>query len=853
MSAEQDDAYDPWFDQITLGIDEPPAEPASGKKVAIKHPDGSMLDVDQMNVSDNLKQLIRSIDADDDGVVDEVNVRDALQMFTTMKSIFGSNGHMSHAEVEKGLNLLHHLVKERDANSGEVTYTHMPEGVQDVMKEWDMDRSGTVSVVELSAAAKAHKKIREEGYLMKRIIVGLVFVILILLTGTFVLSYMAVDLAKEMRGTGSGVMETPDGEVVKVASSAFDVQEDGTLVTRNAVTPSCPGNSTCRRLQSSAPVLQTAQSKPGKQLASTLPDDVFKNLDMVTLSAEPHFLQLKVTSMKRVQMRSSKCGSVVELHTQEGVLTIDDTTLTADANLATYMEEAGMMSLLESGGLFGRRLSAGFLEGFFTLLEDMEWECTSVALPSPEDIPPAYHAKTRVTELMAEPVYSAFLPGELLPGISHENGKFYRSWTEDALVLPSMQVAKKSYQMHPLQAQLDVTMGGGRATLNQMGTAGHRCLLGSAPLAEDLASLVSQASGLRLVRLIQEHGKVLRQWNMQVGDVMSTDNISSLAGLMGFLGPDITLEYYDVDTDPTGAFESGRPYRIHAFAENGQYDVKVQYLEMSAVDADMTLSGALGYFGVEALASPCQIEPHVQSAANVALKDELEKLGVVAGPKVPKIEPWTEWPAVVKFNCDRFKEIYAGQLPFQIPLPDYWKKLLFNTEHQELLAELADLPVPTSGSDVTTILIHGLNTTIQVEYSNSSNSLVGGLASVHVTIDGDFFLSSANAKAAGIHMEVEITQDAPERSCTTKELTGSTGMSGELTSSMFMTTCLMEEFDYISLRSTSYAGGISPTGAFAQFSKSRKMAAVDVTTKTRPLCSPELCSSGSPGATREIR
>lgn len=44
----------------------------------------------------------------------------------------------------------------------------MPSSLEDVMKEWDLDRSGSVSVVELSAAASAHKKVKEEGRIMKR-------------------------------------------------------------------------------------------------------------------------------------------------------------------------------------------------------------------------------------------------------------------------------------------------------------------------------------------------------------------------------------------------------------------------------------------------------------------------------------------------------------------------------------------------------------------------------------------------------------------------------------------------------------------------------------------------------------
>lgn len=38
-----------------------------------------------------------------------------------------------------------------------------PPGIKEVMSEWDIDRSGTVNVVELSAAAQAHKKVKEEG------------------------------------------------------------------------------------------------------------------------------------------------------------------------------------------------------------------------------------------------------------------------------------------------------------------------------------------------------------------------------------------------------------------------------------------------------------------------------------------------------------------------------------------------------------------------------------------------------------------------------------------------------------------------------------------------------------------
>jgi len=159
-----------------------------------------------------------------------------------------------------------------------------------------------------------------------------------------VMSYLAIEMSKEMRGNSDGIMQTNDGQVVKVASSAFDVNPDGTMVSRD-------GSST----------LQVAQTKPSRQLSSTIPDDVLKKLDMVSLKQADHFVQLKVNGMQRIKMKTSKCGSVVEFETPKGVLTLDDFTISADNQLSGYLQQAGLANVLEDG-VFGRRLSAGLLE-----------------------------------------------------------------------------------------------------------------------------------------------------------------------------------------------------------------------------------------------------------------------------------------------------------------------------------------------------------------------------------------------------------------------------------------------------------------------------------------------------------
>lgn len=61
----------------------------------------------------------------------------------------------------------------------------------------------------------------------------------------------------------------------------------------------------------------------------------------VSLKQGDHFVQLKVNGMQRIQTKTSKCGSVVEFKTVEGVLTVDDYTISADDQLAGYLQQAG--------------------------------------------------------------------------------------------------------------------------------------------------------------------------------------------------------------------------------------------------------------------------------------------------------------------------------------------------------------------------------------------------------------------------------------------------------------------------------------------------------------------------------
>ena len=64
------------------------------------------------------------------------------------------------------------------------------------------------------------------------------------------------------------------------------------------------------------------------------------NLPEVSLKQGDHFVQLKVNGMQRIKTKTSKCGSVVEFKTSEGVLTVDDYAISADDQLARYLQQA---------------------------------------------------------------------------------------------------------------------------------------------------------------------------------------------------------------------------------------------------------------------------------------------------------------------------------------------------------------------------------------------------------------------------------------------------------------------------------------------------------------------------------
>ena len=53
-------------------------------------------------------------------------------------------------------------------NSSDLDYSNFPDKVKDIMKVWDGDESGSVSVSELVLAAEAQKKIKDADKKQRR-------------------------------------------------------------------------------------------------------------------------------------------------------------------------------------------------------------------------------------------------------------------------------------------------------------------------------------------------------------------------------------------------------------------------------------------------------------------------------------------------------------------------------------------------------------------------------------------------------------------------------------------------------------------------------------------------------------
>jgi hypothetical protein len=133
----------------------------------------NVVDLDSIEMPSWLKEGLKKLDVDGDGL-DKNEVDDMLQRVADEK-------------------------RKQKENSDEISYAHMPEKVQEVMRKWDDDLSGTVSVAELINAAKAQDKLQQENRVVKRLLFAAVIVIILLGVMGFATSLAAVESGKDFK------------------------------------------------------------------------------------------------------------------------------------------------------------------------------------------------------------------------------------------------------------------------------------------------------------------------------------------------------------------------------------------------------------------------------------------------------------------------------------------------------------------------------------------------------------------------------------------------------------------------------------------------------------------------------
>jgi hypothetical protein len=158
------------------------------------------------------------------------------------------------------------------------------------------------------------RKEQESGRL-KKIVLGLLMLIVVLAGVTLATSIAAAELSKESHVSESAIIDK-DGNAVSTKSGDFSVCKDGSLASKGK----CAVDAKGRRLQEAgAEADSTLKTMPLKQrqvLTSSLSDTFFMALDEVAVySDKGHSLRLLVHGFARVPVLNSRCGNIVHLYT----------------------------------------------------------------------------------------------------------------------------------------------------------------------------------------------------------------------------------------------------------------------------------------------------------------------------------------------------------------------------------------------------------------------------------------------------------------------------------------------------------------------------------------------------------
>jgi len=398
-------------------------------------------------------------------------IGEALYLFLESLDVDGK-GHLTRADLKENAELVQ-LHKQAGflTPDGQFDYTKMRASIRDTVKQWDLKGDGGVSLDDIAAASKHHEALQKSN---KRyhVILPLLGVGLILSCAmTFIMSFAAAEMAKEIETGNNGVVLTTDGSPARIASADMTVNPDGTLVAQSDASGRLSDDSNA----SSMP-LATRAAETSRPLSSTIPDKLFDQMSKLTINGVDGVSHMTMTILGFTRVLTpSLCGSLVYIDTKHGTAVLDDTILHFDESLSQRALALGIE--LEGTSAHGRRLASGAeVAGIFSFFADYDWQCDSIPVPESPAAPYIITTVKRVSCPAKSQCSSYMGEGIMYPG--------YEANTDSVIVAETLVETKdfflsiQKYPNHPLQSLVTLTDHKHKSsrTMQILNGTAHHCM-----------------------------------------------------------------------------------------------------------------------------------------------------------------------------------------------------------------------------------------------------------------------------------------------------------------------------------------------------------------------------------------
>lgn len=194
----------------------------------------------------------------------------------------------------------------------------------DSLKKYDDNGNGFLDREEFRNALMSEIRMRQKVAHMKKIIIGLVTVIFVLVALITATTFVVVDSAKDTEASGGTLADRATGAPLRVGSDGFSVQADGSVRVGNDAS------------DGSAKALAFARTHVAGAVNSSLSNEAYA--DLIGISAEAPggaYVELDVMGFARVE------ETKVVLVTQGGFVTLDGPDIYFEDTIGDLFSQAG--------------------------------------------------------------------------------------------------------------------------------------------------------------------------------------------------------------------------------------------------------------------------------------------------------------------------------------------------------------------------------------------------------------------------------------------------------------------------------------------------------------------------------